>query len=308
MKKKKSGLKIMSILLIIVVIVMAASLYFLYTARQNQKMLSDKIASLELEISNNKQYVYVAMDDLEKGTVLEENVNVELQENVTALPADLYLQEEDLGKTLVVDVSAYEPVMANMVTEEKITKDTREYEIGVANLMVDQQVGDYVDIRIMFPNGEDYIVIPKVKVKNLILENAMFYANLNESQILTLASATIDAYTISGTKIYTTRYVEENLQEEAIPNYPVRKDLVSLMATDPNILDVAQQTLNYTAREIMEAKLQSLSEEHFKSVVEGHGIVDTANASAMGQRISEEEAAAQQEMYVNGTDGEVQNE
>lgn len=308
MKKKKSGLKIMSILLIIVVIVMAASLYFLYTARQNQKMLSDKIASLELEISNNKQYVYVAMDDLEKGTVLEENVNVELQENVTALPADLYLQEEDLGKTLVVDVSAYEPVMANMVTEEKITKDTREYEIGVANLMVDQQVGDYVDIRIMFPNGEDYIVIPKVKVKNLILENAMFYANLNESQILTLASATIDAYTISGTKIYTTRYVEENLQEEAIPNYLVRKDLVSLMATDPNILDVAQQTLNYTAREIMEAKLQSLSEEHFKSVVEGHGIVDTANASAMGQRISEEEAAAQQEMYVNGTDGEVQNE
>lgn len=297
MKKKVNGLKIMGIVLLLVTVGMAASLYFLYVSKQNQKSLSEQITSLEWEIESNKQFVYVATGDLKKGTVLEDNVNVELQENVTALPAELYLQEEDLGKTLVVDVNAYEPVMANMVTAEKITADTREYEIGVANLMVDQQIGDYVDIRIMFPNGEDYIVIPKIKVKNLLLENAMFYANLNESQILTLASATIDAFTISGTKIYTTRYVEENLQEEAIPNYPVRKDIVSLIASDPNILEVAQQTLNYSAREIMESKLSALTEDHLKSVVEGHGIVDTANASAMGQRLSEEEAAAQQKMY-----------
>lgn len=286
--KKKSGTKLLAIILVIFVLLVCVCGFFLYQSKANEKNLKQQVADLEWEIESNRQFVYVATNDLTKGTVLEEGVNVEIQENVTALPIEFYMQETDLGKTLTVDVQAYEPIMASMLTAEAFTKDTRDYEIGVANLMVDQRENDYVDIRIMFPNGEDYIVCSKIKVKKLLLENSIFYANLNESEILTLASATIDAYTISGTKIYLTRYVESNLQEEAIPNYPVRDETLALMASDPNILEVAQETLNYEARRALEEKLATLSEEHLKSVVAGHGIVDTANATALNDRISAE--------------------
>lgn len=286
--KKKSGTKLLAIILVIFVLLVCVCGFFLYQSKANEKSLKEQIADLEWEIESNTQFVYVATNDLTKGTVLEEGINVEIQENVTALPAEFYMQEADLGKTLTVDVQAYEPIMASMLTAEVFTKDTRDYEVGVANLMVDQQVNDYVDIRIMFPNGEDYIVCSKLKVKKLLLEDSIFYTNLNESEILTLASATIDAYTISGAKIYLTRYVESNLQEEAIPNYPVREETLALMTTDPNILEVAQQTLNYEARRALEEKLATLSEEHLKSVVAGHGIADTANASAMTDRIAAE--------------------
>lgn len=295
MKKKKSGVKILTVILILFVIIIGVTGYLLFRSMNAEKESQAAIEALQLEIESNKQFVYVATDDLRRGTVLEEGVNVEIQENVTALPNELYLQEEDLGKTLIVDVAAYEPIMASMVTEEVLTKDTREVEIGVANLMVDQQNLDYVDIRIMFPTGEDYVVIPKVKVKKLLLEDCIFYTNLNESQILTLASATIDAFTISGTKIYTTRYVESSLQDAAIPNYPVRDDILSLIATDPNVLEVAQQTLNYSARQVMEQKLAGLSEDYLKSVVAGHGIVDTANNSAQAERIADEQLEAEQQ-------------
>lgn len=289
MRKKKNNLTILIILFVIFVIAAGIVSFLLYKSKSNEKKYLAQITDLKQTIASNKQFVYVATDDLSKGTILEENVNVELQEIVTALPAELYMQEEDLGKMLTVDVTAYEPIGSSMLTEEAITKDSRDYEIGVANLMVDQQVNDFVDVRIMFPDGRDYIVLSKLKVKNLLLENSIFYANLNESEILTLASATIDAYTISGTKIYLTRYVESNLQEDAIPNYPVRTDIIDLIATDPNVLEIAQNTLNYSARQEMEQKLATLSEEHLKSVVAGHGIVDTANSTAMTTRITEQE-------------------
>lgn len=281
MKKKKKGTSIIIALFIVLALLVGAAAYLLVEDRKVIDNYKANIEDLALEIEMNKQTVYVATDDLSKGTVIQEGVNVELQENVTALPSEFYISEFDLGKTLLVDVSAYEPIMASMVTSEIITKDTRECEIGIANLMLDQRVNDYVDIRIMFPTGEDYIVCSKLKVKKLALDDCIFYANLNENEILTLASATIDAYTITGTKIYVTRYVENNLQDEAIPNYPVRTDTLSLIASDPNILEIAQQTLNYNARLAMEAKLAGLTEEQLKSVADGHGIADTAHNKAM---------------------------
>lgn len=281
MRKKRKGTSVIIILFAVMFAIIGISAFLLVENRKTIENYRNDIADMAMEIELNKQTVYVATDDLTKGTVIEEGVNVELQENVTALPSEFYISEYDLGKTLLVNVSAYEPIMASMVTNEIITNDTRECEIGVANLMLDQMVNDYVDIRIMFPSGEDFIVCSKLKIKKLALEDCIFYANLNENEILTLASATIDAYTITGTKIYLTRYVEDTLQEEAIPNYPVRAETLSLIATDPNILEIAQQTLNFSARNALNNNLQNLSPEQLKSIAEGHGIVDTAHNSAM---------------------------
>lgn len=279
MSNKKS-LKVITIVLVIFILLFAASLFGLYTFKAKVDESQAKITELETEIEANKQFVYVAVDDLTAGTVIETGVNVVIQNCVTALPSSSYVSDLDDGKVLVVDVAANEPVMANMVTDEVFQNDTREIEVGVANLMLDQQTNDYVDIRILFPDGSDYTVIPKIKMKNLSLENNIFYTNMSSDQILTLSAATIDAYTITGTKIYITRYVQANQQEAAIPNYPVRQETLKLMSTDPNILTRAQETLNANARAELEARLALLTEEQLIAVNEGHGLTDTAHANA----------------------------
>lgn len=280
MNRKKKNLKIVTIFLVIFILLFAATAFIMILEKQKLDEYETTISDLTSLINSNTQFVYVATEDLTAGTVLEDGVNVTLQENVTALPASMYMQYEDLGKILTVDVDTYMPIMANMVTDELFEADTREMEIGVATLMLDQAINDYVDIRILFPDGSDYIVVPKLKVKSLFLENNLFYANMDEDEIITLSSATIDAYMVTGTKIYLTRYVESNLQDEAQANYPVRQETLNLMATDPNILKRAEATLNAQARAELEGRLAMLTEEQLQAVNAGHGLTDVAHNQA----------------------------
>lgn len=272
--------KILTTVLIIVIVVLLAVGAGFYVIFQNLQKEKDRANDMEAMLNANKQYVYVALSDLTKGTKIEEGVNVSIEENVTSLPASMYVQKEDLGKILLVNVKAYEPVMSSMVTDELFENDTREVEVAVANLMLDQKINDYVDIRVLFPDGSDYLVVPKLKVKKMSLENNIFYANLSEDEILTLSAVTIDAYTITGTRIYITRYVEPGLQEDGIPNYPVRQETLLLMSQDPNILKRAEKTLNLEARQLLESRLAMLSEDQLQSVSEGFGLANTAHNTA----------------------------
>lgn len=292
MRKGKSNIKILFIILVALSAISTVAIVLFILSLQVTSSLKAQVKDLETSIEMNTQYVYVAMDDLPRGTILEADVNVMLQENLTGLPTELYLQEDALGSILLVDVDAYAPIMANMATREEVEDDTREYEVSSAILMTNQHVNDYVDIRIMFPTGEDYIVVSKARIKNLILENSIFYTNLSEAEILTLASAMVDAYTIPGTQIYVTRYLAESLQEEAVPNYPVRGETIALMSTDPNVLEVARQTLNLSARQAMEQKLAALTQEYLDMVVDGQNEAESRNTATIKDRSVEEYGGA----------------
>ena len=184
--------------------------------------------------------------------------------------------------------------MKHAVAKLEISTDLREHEISVAHLMTDQAEHDCIDVRIMFPDGSDYVVLPKKYVNNLHLENCVFYSHLNESEILTLSSAIVDAYLTTGAYIYTTRYVESSIQDAAIANYPVRSATLSLMQSDPNILEVATECLNVQARMDLTTRLALLSEEQLEAVAEGHGIADTAKGTVLQERINAEEEALQE--------------
>lgn len=287
MKKK---IKMLTLFLIIIAILflmtMAAFVVTKMSLNEEQMTNADYVA----EMSRNKQTVYVvsteAGEGIKHGDVIIENQNVVKQTIYTGLEADNYITEEDLGTTAIVDMPEGMTVIKNMVTTVSIAKDTREYEMQVVNLMVDQAENDIVDIRIMFPDGTDQLVLPKKTVKNLSLENCVFWTYLNEEEIIRMASATIDAFTITGTKIYATRYVEGNLQEEAEPTYLVNSvvhDMFDSSAAyyDTNLLTKAMTTLNYEARKNMEERLGIISEEKLSAVAEGHGIEDTAKSSVL---------------------------
>ena len=70
----------------------------------------------------------------------------------------------------------------------------------------------------------------------------------------------VDAYTTTGTRLYTTRYVESNIQETATPTYPVSEVTKQLIAEDPNVVTVASETLNTSARLELESRLGLLTD------------------------------------------------
>lgn len=287
MKKK---LKIFKILLVIVIIFFLMTVAALVVTKKNYDELTEVNNQNLAEMLQNKQTVYVVSTEdglgIEHGEIILDGVNVTRQTIYTGLEAYNYITEDEIGSTAIIDMDEGMTVMKNMVTPLSIATDTREYEIQVANLMVDQRENDLVDIRIMFPDGRDCLVLPKKQVKNLSLEACVFYTYLNEEEILRLASATIDAFTITGTKIYTTRYVEGNLQEEAVPTYLVNATVMDMMDSntvyyDQNLLTKAMSTLNKDARKNLEARLEKMSSEKLGAVADGHGIEDTAKKSVL---------------------------
>lgn len=276
-KRKKlltSALVTVSVLLIISIALLVVGRNYIYDRNV-------EITELQNEMEANKQVLYVASTFIGRGETIEAGVNVMQQEVYTGLEPYNYIAEEDLGCVATIDIEEKMPIMKNMTAPITIDHDTREYEMRVVNLMSDQAENDIVDVRIMFPTGEDFIVLSKKQVRNLSLEASRFNTYLSEEEILRMASATIDAYTISGTRIYTTRYAESNLQNAAIPNYLVKQETIDLINNDPNVLEKAQETLNKFARLELEERIGNLSAEQLTAISDGHGLEDTAKGQAL---------------------------
>lgn len=281
MKRKKRNRMLIMIVVIVLLALIICS-FFEYSKIQDLKAAN---TMYQTELSNNQQTVYVATDLINAGDIVTdtgENANVEKQTVYTGLESYNYITESEMNTRAKVDIAAGVPVMYNMVTDVVVDNDTRDYEISVANLTTDQKENDVVDIRVIFPNGEDYVILSKKQITNLNLENCVFTSQLNEEEILRFASAIVDAYMTTGARIYTTRYVEENIQETSTPNYPVRETTIALINSDPNVVTKATETLNLEARLSLEQRLGTLTEDELDAVSEGFGLTDTAKSSVLG--------------------------
>lgn len=282
----KKGKIILISILVVALIGAGAVIYFLYTQNEQHKLESETY--LNTIYSYNKT-VYVALTDIKNGDLLQDGVNCEAQNIVSVLPetildTDLYLDESDMGKKVVVDVKMGTPLYKNMVGDLSITPTTRKVELSTVSLPTTITNGDYVDIRIVFPNGEDYIVLSKKRVSDLFLEQCLFSSELEEDEILTLSSAIIDTFCISGTRMYLTTYVAPSYQQKLNETYLVRKETIDLITNSPNVIKQMAYTINMSLREEMEKRLSDVNEDTLTAVVNGWGIQDTAtNAVLLGR-------------------------
>jgi len=72
--------------------------------------------------------------------------------------------------------------------------------------------------------------------------------NLNEDEILTMSSAIVEAYMMTGSKLYAVTYTEAGNQEQATGTYYPSSTVVELMNSDPNITKKATEGLNANIR------------------------------------------------------------
>lgn len=127
--------------------------------------------------------------------------------------------------------------------ENSFANDVRKEEYNTFILPMDLTTGDYVDIRLMLPTGQNYIVVSKKEVEVPIINGAesadTIWMNVSEDEILTISSAIVDAYRINGSKLYATKYTEAGMQQAATPTYVVSAETAALINKDPNILKKA---------------------------------------------------------------------
>lgn len=121
------------------------------------------------------------------------------------------------------------------------TADVRLQEYNMVVLPTQLSRGQYVDIRLRLPSGEDYIVLSKKYIEQ---SNATtIWIKVREDEILTMSNAIVEAYIMEGSLLYATTYADAGMQNSSTPTYVVKSSVMNLMDADPNIVAAARSAL-----------------------------------------------------------------
>lgn len=245
------------------------------------------------EMEQNKRTVLVVKEKISAGSQITKE-NTAYHEVFSDVPKEYFVGPKELGKLALVDLEQGTHILKNMIAPEGMEDGLREEEFSLFHLNQNLRENDFVDIRILFPNGENFIVLSKKSIKGLNLADNGCYLWISEDEILSLSSAIIDAYLHEGTKLYTSKYIEPSIQDESTPTYVPNADVIGLMREDPNILEEAKEGLEVQAREALEGRLNRHKEKYGPGSYSYEWNGDMENGAVGG---AEEGGQEQEETY-----------
>lgn len=269
--RRRKILSFFRIILVIFTYLAAISVFYcMYRTgiAKAEEKYEENLEQLQFDLYSLNRRVLVPINDIPVGTILAKDM-FDVVETRLDIPQVNLLDETDMGKVCKISLPSGIPVLKMMVTDEILPDDLREHEFNMFQLQANLKKGDFIDVRIFFPTGENYIVLSKKQIRDIIPEKNLIRLWLNESEIHNISSAIIDAYIHPGTKIYITTYIIPELQEATIPFYAANEAVLDLMKNDPNIVEKASDALAREARAALERNLNLMANENVSRVSSG---------------------------------------
>ena len=198
------------------------------------------------QYNNGNATMYITIDNNRYQVGQEENTgNFYIERNGQRE----YLELDSVPIVAKVDMNANTLITTDLISrgDSVVQDDVRKQEYNVVILPIDLTTGDYIDIRLMLPNGQDFIVVSKKEVEIPVVGETdsldTIWVNLSEDEILHMSSAIVDAAKINGAKLYATKYTEPGMQNAATPTYVVSAESSALLQSDPNVLENAMEAI-----------------------------------------------------------------
>lgn len=248
---------------------------------------SDKITRVYQEATTGEYYIY----KLDTSSMTTSNSRTRVKEYLTLQQAPV-VAKVTMNKNTVVTPSLV------VQSDEVVTDDVRQQEYNMVVLPVDLMTDDYIDIRLMTPSGQDFIVVSKAKVDIPTNVDGSYITdtvrvNLREDEILSMSSAIVEAYGLLGSKLYATKYVEAGMQEPSLPTYTPNAAVTAQIQSNPNIVSVASEELasrySESAKKNRNDYLQSLinSSEDYSSNIQDKADEKITNQNTARQKYLE---------------------
>lgn len=240
-KKVKKSTKhyLVSLLLIACIVGVVVSVFGFYVIRSLQLDYEIQMCQQEETILQHTRAVYIASRQIRAGEPIDESM-LESREVICSQESEHLFTGEDIGKRALVDISAGTYLIKDLICQTEAVDEYREVCYQSIRLTENIKNYDMVDVRIRYPNGEDYIVLTG---KTICLDESSYgkcYLQLSEEEILMMSAAMYDVEMYSGTEIYTSRYIEPILQTRSLVTYLPDSELKKLMQESPNIIKVTE--------------------------------------------------------------------
>jgi hypothetical protein len=177
--------------------------------------------------------------------------------------------ESIIGKYYKLGLTPGTPLSKDLVMDDVMDDTTREFDVVSSLMPIGLKVGDYVDYRIVYPLGEDYIVLPHKRVQAIHDKTIKF--KLNETEIHFYQAALIDYFlqNKNGATLYLSKYLDPGIQKAADAYYAVPKNILAIMIADPNIIQKVNAQMNGTTRKIIDSGVSSVLPEEGSAISSG---------------------------------------
>lgn len=251
MQRKANNSFLLGILITLLITGVIIALLLMQLAKLNTKIKQSEA---------NVVYAYVVTSEIKSGTEIDPSQvkGVEISSNIVSDVVYSSKTKDNkpdatgalfpTGMKAKVDLHPGTIVTSDVTYEEEVlAADVRRQEYNIITLPSQLQTGEYIDIRLTLPTGQDYIVVSHKEVEiptiNGVDSESCIWVNLNEAEILMMSNAIVEAYRMNGAKLYATRYVEPGMQTAASITYLPSDEVIALMNKDKNIVQEAKNAI-----------------------------------------------------------------
>lgn len=194
--------------------------------------------------------VYVVSSDINSGDTVSLDKLKKQPVAASMIPSNALTVGDVTENTIAkIAVKKGSVMTVDMVTESDnpTTDDMRVQEYNMVLLPTQIQTGDYVDIRLRMPSGEDFIVVSKKRVELPTIDGVDSYSSIklqmSEEDTEVMSNAIVEAYIMKGSVLYAATYVEPGMQNGATTTYIPKATVQDLMYRNPNIVTEAKNAL-----------------------------------------------------------------
>ena len=238
-KTRNSFMRGMLVMFILMGIVVAVLAYMIVTLKEAE---NDRLA--------RQKNAYIVSETISSGNSVDSSMLKATKIDTSAVPTDAVNLGDITENTIAkIDISKGTIITSAMITEKEnaVTDSLRIQEYNMLKIASQIQTGDFIDVRLRLADGQDYIVVSKKKVEIPQIDGSdslnTIWIKLTEEETIAMSNAIVEAYQMSGSVLYTTKYVEPGMQGEAIPTYVPSAEVVNLITQNPNITQEAKQAM-----------------------------------------------------------------
>lgn len=233
---------------------MLALVYYYHTTLEEKNL---EITSLKEQLNTVEEtsIVYRLSSDVKAGNACND-YELEAVEVLTEVCAktNIYDLEDIIGRYYLLDLKVGTMLTSDMFVDYELTNDMRYMDVVFDEIPIGLEVGDYIDVRISFPLGQDYISLSHKQVAEI--NDSVVKLIVNQEDFYRYESMKTDLATYKSTKIYGAQYIAAGVQDAARIYYPVNLEVLLTMIKDPNI-DTEDYSNILVVREQLEEQLMS---------------------------------------------------
>jgi hypothetical protein len=231
-------------------------------AQQDNRKIQESLSYYEqLQSEYHYTSIYVLRDDVTAGDELTEDMICQQQIQSTEDLSDVAApsKEELLGKRLKVSLAKGATLSQDLLYEgEPVAEDERRVELTETGFPLTLKENEMVDIRIVFPNGEDFLVVGHKRVYRIISDSEgemqAVQLRFKEEELLRYQAACVDVKSYEDTRLYALQYTGE-FQSAGQAYYPVNEAVFDLLQWDPNVVELFTVEAEQERRATLETNL-----------------------------------------------------